>query len=335
MIDDYGEFMVSLSRIGTDGSWPSATGPIHGVIAGADSKALVWTREPDFTELGYRPPADWESFMALADSIVDDGWTPFCLGLATPGANGWPATDWVEMVVLRTAGPDFYDSWIRHDVPFDDPVVVNAIRTVGEMVHRPGYLDISPTASSMRNYGDTLLVGFAQQTPACLMTPAPSFMPGVLDAGDNLAAETFAFPEFRKGFDDAIVGGGALAVPLHDRPEIRRFMAALASPDWGAGAAQLSWPLMLPTNARFDTATMANPEMAETVTGIQDAVRADSFRLDGSDSMPTDVASAFNEGMVTLFRDGSADNLDQLSLDVAHDIEVAWLELDEATPDQG
>ena len=46
--------------------------------------------------------------------------------------------------MLRTAGPDFYDSWIRHDVPFDDPVVVDAIRTVGEMVHRPGYLDTSP-----------------------------------------------------------------------------------------------------------------------------------------------------------------------------------------------
>ena len=32
----------------------------------------------------------------------------------------------------------------RHEVPFDDPVVVDAIRTVGEMVHRPGYLDTSP-----------------------------------------------------------------------------------------------------------------------------------------------------------------------------------------------
>ena len=86
--------------------------------------------------------------MALADTIVADGRTPFCLGhrVGRP-ADGWPATDWVEMVVLRTAGPDFYDAWTRHDVPFDDPVVVEAIRTVGEMVHRPGFLDIEPEAA--------------------------------------------------------------------------------------------------------------------------------------------------------------------------------------------
>ena len=80
--------------------------------------------------------------------MVADGRTPFCLGAdGRPGADGWPATDWVEMVVLRTGGPEFYDSWIRHEVPFDDPVVVDAIRTVGEMVHTPGYLDISPAAT--------------------------------------------------------------------------------------------------------------------------------------------------------------------------------------------
>jgi alpha-glucoside transport system substrate-binding protein len=228
------------------------------------------------------------------------------------------------MVVLRTAGPAFYDSWIRHDVPFDHPHVVESIRTIGAMVHRPGFLDTSPTVTALRDYRDGLVVAFNRQPPACLMSPAPSYMPGVLGADTELNAATFPFPGFGEGFDDAIVGGGGMLVPVADRPEIRTFMAAIASPDWGAGAAQLDWPLLLPVNARFDTASMAQPEMAEIVEGIQAAIRTDSFRYDASDSMPPGVEQAFRDGMLRIFREGSPDNIDQLSLEVARDVEAVW-----------
>ena len=138
MLDDYGAHLVSLSRIGDDGEWPSDTGAIHGVVVNLNSKSLVWTNEPEFTDLGYEAPSDWASFMSLANEMVADGQTPFCLGIESGDADGWPATDWVETIVLRTAGPDFYDQWINHEVPFDDPIVVDAIRTVGEMVHHAG-----------------------------------------------------------------------------------------------------------------------------------------------------------------------------------------------------
>ena len=107
-------------------------------------------------------------------------------------------------------------------------------------------------------------------------------------------------------------------------------MAALASPDWGVGAAQLDWPLLLPANARFDLAGMANPKVAEIVSGIQTAIRSDDFRFDGSDSMPTDVSASFLDGMVRLFRDGSAENVDALSPRSPAEIEAAWLDVDTA-----
>jgi DNA-binding SARP family transcriptional activator/ABC-type glycerol-3-phosphate transport system substrate-binding protein len=333
LTEDYGRYLVSLTRVGPSGSWPSDTGPIHGVVARANSKAVVWTREPQFTRSGYRPPADWNSFIALADRIVADGQTPFCLELAFPGNDGWPATDWVEMVVLRTAGPEFYDSWILHQVPFDDPVVVEAIRTIGKMVHGAGYLDASPAATSLRDTGDALLA-LTGQPPACLMTPYPSFMPaavGALPSGTKPSVGVFGFPGFGARYDDAVVGGGEMMVPVTDRPEVRTFMAAVASPEWGLGAAQSEWPLVLPVNARFDVRNMANPVMGNIVIGIQDAIRSDNFRFDGSDSMPTDVVPAFLDGMVRLFRQGSLETLDELSLDIAQDVEAAWREY-EATP---
>ncbi len=91
-------------------------------------------------------------------------------------------------------------------------------------------------------------------------------------------------------------------------------MTALASPDWGIGSSQLDWPAMLPANARFDVANMANPVMGEIVSGIQAAIRSDDFRFDASDAMPAEVWTAFNAGMVRLFREGSLENLDELSV---------------------
>ncbi len=294
-----------------------------------DFKSLVWTNEPEFTELGYEAPSDWASFMALANKMVADGQTPFCLGIESGDADGWPATDWVETIVLRTAGPDFYDQWIKHEVPFDDPRVVNAIRTVGEMVHTPGFLYTSPAQATdlpwefaMRDLADT--------PGSCLMTPFPSFMPSFLGSLEQPVG-AFAFPTFGLGHDDALVGGGGLAVAVTDRPEVRQVMAALASADFGAGAAQLVWPGTLPANARFDSTTMVNPVMGEIVEHVQAAIRSDDFRFDASDAMAAEIGQgAFWEGMVRLFREGSMENLDQLSPEIAHEIEAAWVELEQS-----
>ena len=126
-----------------------------------------------------------------------------------------------------------------------------------------------------------------------------------------------------------MVGGASFAVAVTDRPEVRTLMAALASPDWGLGAAQRDWASMLPANTRFDATSIANPDMAEIVAGIQDAIRSGNLRFDASDNMPPEIGfEAFNAGMVRLFREGSLENLDELSLDIAGDIEAAWVELE-------
>ncbi len=329
MVDDYGAYLVSRSRLGENGAWPSATGAIHGVPVSQQSKSLIWTNEPEFTDLGYEAPTDWASFISLANEMVTDGQTPFCLGIESGTSDGWPATDWVETVVLRTAGPDFYDRWITHQVPFDDPLVVNAIRTVGEMVHTPGFLDTTAAQAAVR-YFIYALNDFAEKSE-CLMTPYPSAMPFTLGVTLENPVGVFAFPEFGLGHDDAVVGAASLAVAITDRPEVRTVMAALASPDFGAATAQNDWSEGLPANARFDATTMANPLMEGIVEELQAAIRSEEFRSDASDDMPPEIGSdAFFKGMVRLFREGSPENLDQLSRDIARQIEAAWVELEQS-----
>ena len=327
LVADYGSYLVSLSRVGSDGTWGSDGGPIHGVVVEADVKAAVWTKEPEYSDLGYSAPSDWSSFMATAEAMVADGRTPFCVGVESGTGSGWPATDWVEIVVLRTAGPAFYDAWVRHEVPFDDPVVVAAVRAVGQMVHGPGFLDVEPQEAAFRSWMDAA-ADFAGQPGTCLMTPFSGILPRFAPTeGDPPGL--FPFPAFGSGFDDAVVGLVGLAVAVVDRPEVRLLLAAMASPDWGIGASADDWPPM-PVNARFDLRNMANPAAAEVAAGIQAAVRSDNFRFDASDGMPPEIRSRFNDGMVRLLREGSPENLDELAADIAHDIEVAWLELDRA-----
>ena len=65
-------------------------------------KSLVWYVPENFEDAGYDVPETMEELMALTEQIVADGETPWCIGLGSGGATGWPATDWVEDMMLRT-----------------------------------------------------------------------------------------------------------------------------------------------------------------------------------------------------------------------------------------
>ncbi|MCA9898396.1 MAG: hypothetical protein KC433_09405, partial [Anaerolineales bacterium] len=60
-----------------------------------------------------------------------DGGTPWCISMEHGGVTGWVATDWIEDVLLRTAPPETYDQWVNHEIPFNDPAVINAANIVG------------------------------------------------------------------------------------------------------------------------------------------------------------------------------------------------------------
>lgn len=76
---------------------------------------------------------------------------------------------------------------------------------------------------------------------------------------------------------------------------------------------------------------MFNSVMGEMVEELHAEIQSDEFRFDASDAMPPEIGQrAFWDGMVRLFRDGSLENLDQLSLDIARDIEADWVELEQS-----
>jgi hypothetical protein len=53
------------------------------------------------------------------------------------------------------------------------------------------------------------------------------------------------------------------------------------------------------------------------------------LRFDASDAMPPEIGQdAFLAGMVRLFLEGTPENLDELSLDIARKIEATWVEVE-------
>ncbi len=70
--------------------------------------------------------------------MIANGNTPLCVGIESGHATGWPFTDWVEELILRNQGIDFYNQWVAHEVPFNSPEVVETMQQVGDLWNTEG-----------------------------------------------------------------------------------------------------------------------------------------------------------------------------------------------------
>ena len=78
-------------------------GKHYGLPTNINLKSMIWYPKTAFDAAGYKVPTTWDELVALSDQIVADGSTPWCVGFGSEGSTGWPATDWMEDIMLRTA----------------------------------------------------------------------------------------------------------------------------------------------------------------------------------------------------------------------------------------
>ena len=88
------------------------------------------------------------------DHIVKDGDTPWCFGIESSAASGWPATDIIEQLMLRTTSLDNYDKWTSGALPFTDPIVKNAFQKFADIWVNPKYVYGGPKTVATTNFGD-------------------------------------------------------------------------------------------------------------------------------------------------------------------------------------
>ena len=99
-------------------------------------KSVVWFRRDVFEAEGWALPTSLDELEALSATIAasERGIAPWCFALSAGEATGWAATDWVEDLVVRRQGPEFYDEWTAGTVEFADPAVEEAFVEFSDLV---------------------------------------------------------------------------------------------------------------------------------------------------------------------------------------------------------
>ncbi|MET0696022.1 MAG: extracellular solute-binding protein [Acidimicrobiia bacterium] len=312
--ESYGEYLTSMA---------SLDGRQHAVWTRLGAKSLLWYNASEFGRAGYQLPADWTDLMSLSDQMVADGKTPWCLGIFAFDATGWPATDWLETVLLLDEGPEFYDRWVAHDVPFDHPAAVAALERVGTLVHTPGYM--MPRLIQETGWDEALFLA-SQDPPRCWLSPAPDF---AMSSFAEAPMSAVKFPRIDPDYSPAMLGAGDLALPVADRPEVRAVIRAIASPAWGSGWAQSPFPLdFTPPHRDFDVSLITDPLLNSISAAVSESVEADMFRFDGSDMMPYEI------GFGTLLTELTdyVSNSGNSAQDALSAVESAWIDYEAGQP---
>ncbi len=264
----------------------SYEGKLYGIFYKAAIKSLVWYSPAAFEAKGYTVPTTWDELTTLSEKIVADGGVPWCLGIESGAASGWPATDWIEDIMLRTAGPEVYDKWVDHTIPWTDPAVKRAWEYFGQIARNEDYVYGTTTGVLTTFFGDSPAPIF-DDPPGCYMHRQASFITGFFPEG--VTEEDYAFfpfPSIDATYGVPALGGADLVVMFNDTPQARALMEYLASPEpqeiWAAQGGFLS-PNKRVSLDVYPTAT--DRAMAEALTS------AEVFRFDGSDLMPAAVGS--------------------------------------------
>ena len=148
---------------------------LYGIWYRASLKSLVWYPVPEFEEAGYEIPQTWDEMIALSEQIVADGDTPWCIGMESATATGWVGTDWIEDIMLRTAGAEAYDQWVSGELDFNSEEVRRAFETFGDIVMNPDYVLGGTTAVLTTPFGDAPTPMF-DDPPNCWLHRQASFI---------------------------------------------------------------------------------------------------------------------------------------------------------------
>ena len=299
------------------GTYANAEGnpELYGFFYKVDVKSLVWYNPENFEDAGYEVPQTMEQLIALSEQIVADGGTPWCIGLGSGGATGWPATDWVEDMMLRTQPPEVYDAWVSNELPFDAPEVVNAIEQFGLFARNDAFVAGGAGAVATTDFRDSPR-GLFDSPPQCYMHRQASFIPAFFPEGTEVGADAdfFYFPAYEsEDLGSPVLGAGtlwAITNPSDAANDLIEFLKTPEAHEIWMGLGGFLTPHTGVDNAAFGDPTLAN--MNDILLG------ATTFRFDASDLMPGAVgAGSFWTGMVDYA--GGAD-----AAEVAAGIQASW-----------
>ncbi|MGI9135548.1 MAG: ABC transporter substrate-binding protein [Candidatus Nanopelagicales bacterium] len=304
-------------------SYGTVDGTFYAAPLGSNMKSFVWYSPKKFAEWGIEVPTTWDEMFTASDAIAKAGVKPWCGGIESGGATGWPATDWLEQIVLRQSGGEVYDKWVNHEILFDSPEITKAMDTLAGWMKNPDYVnggfgDVKTIATTaFQDAGGPILKG------ECAMLQQASFYANFWEnfqPGTTIAADGDVFAFYLPAIDDAVaanpvVGGGEFVTAFSDRPEVAAAQTFLSSAEFATAKVALgTW---VSANSGVPLETYANPIDKLSAQYLTDP--NGTFRFDASDLMPAAVgAGAEWKELTAWFAE------DKSTKDVLTAIDAAW-----------
>jgi alpha-glucoside transport system substrate-binding protein len=289
-------------------AYGTVNGTFYAPPLGANVKSFVWYSPSMFKDNGWAIPQTWDELLKLSDTIAASGKVdkPWCAGFESGDASGWPGTDWIEDVMLRTQGPDIYDQWYKHEIPFNDPKVVDAFDKAGAILKSEKYMnggtgDVKSIATTaFQDGGKPIIDG------GCALHRQATFYANQWPEGTKVAEDGDVYAFYLPPVDPAkgkpVLGGGEFLAAFNDKPETQAVQLYMQDANWVNAKAKLGdWitpnKSLKSENVVSVTDGAPNPIQQLSLQILQDPNTV--FRFDASDLMPAAVgAGTFWKGMI-------------------------------------
>ena len=269
-------------------------GTQYAVMFKGSNKSTVWYNAATFEEAGVEPPEDWDGLTEVRDTLKAAGITPYSVGVDV----GWPMTDLFENIYIRSAGPDMYDQLAKHEIPWTDQSVKDALTIMAEVVGESDNMAGGTDGALQTEMPESVAKVFSD-SPDAAMVVIGDFAPGVTET--TLEPETgynvFTFPAI-EGSGPAVVGSGDLFLKFKESAAADAFLEYLTTVE----AAEIWAKRGGFSSPHKDLDVSVYPdEITRTTAGALG--EAETFRFDMSDLQPSAFGGTPGQGLFKAFSD--------------------------------
>ena len=204
-----------------------------------------------FEENGFAIPTTWDEFTALCDAMVAKGITP----LAQTIDGRWPSFIVFEELVVRTAGPDFWNSLMMGEAAYNDQKVLDALMVWKDMMGKGYFTDPGVTMGT----SDNAMIPLFQQGKVAMIPIGEWYSASMVEGGmePGTGYDAFILPNVNPDLGNVLFfETGPMLVSERGA---RKEQALQVAEWWMTAEAQSEWCTLQGFSSPNASVTLENP----------------------------------------------------------------------------